>query len=119
MLHRKFLSPEVPGSSSRAPTYGASGLQPQHLQERRTGSAWKMEYFGGWKHPGAPERRKGVPTPSLPAQEHVDHPEQESEQRGGVVGRSRRMVVRRSAILLIGRVLYRGVFKERDVRDLV
>jgi hypothetical protein len=78
-----------------------------------------MKYYRRQELSGAPERGKDVPIPSLPAQEHVDHPEQESEQRGGVVGRSRRMVVRRSAIFLMGRVLYCGGFEERDVRDLV
>ena len=76
-----------------------------------------MEYRCGREPPGAPECGQGVPNPSLPAQEPVDHPEQEGEQCGGIVGRSHRMAVREP--LLMGRVPYHEVFGKSGVRELV
>jgi hypothetical protein len=64
------------------------------------------------------ELRNVIPTPSLPAQERVDRPDQEREQGGGIVVRSHRMAVRRSVSLVV-RVLRHGVFEERDVLQLV
>jgi hypothetical protein len=79
-----------------------------------------MECPGGREQAGAMELRNVMPAPSLPAQERVDHPDQEREQGGGVVVRSHRMAVRRSVSLVVRvRVLRRGVFEERDVRQLV
>jgi hypothetical protein len=78
-----------------------------------------MEYSGGREQPNAPECEKGVSTPSLPVQEPVDHPEQEREQRSGVVGRSHRMAVRRTLLVLMGQMLCHEVFGEHGVRELV
>jgi len=64
------------------------------------------------------ESRNVIPAPGLPAQERVDHPDQEREQCGGVVVRSHRMAVRRSVSLVV-RVLRCGVFEGRDVLQLV
>jgi hypothetical protein len=64
------------------------------------------------------ELRNVILTPSLPAQECVDRPDQEREQGGGVVVRSHRMAVRRSVSLVV-RVLRCGVFEERDVLQMV
>ena len=89
---------------------GERRLQPEDLQERRVGYSWKLEYRCGREPPG-------VPTPSLPGQEPVDHPEQEGEQCGGIVGRSHRMAVREP--LLMRRVPYHWVFGKSGARELV
>jgi hypothetical protein len=78
-----------------------------------------MKCRRGGERPGAPEREECIPTPGFPAQRLVDQPKQEREQRGGVVVSSYRMTVRWPVFLLGRRPLYRGVFEERGVRELV
>ena len=56
----------------------------------------------------------------LPAQQSVGQPEQEREERGGVVGSSYRVAVRRPMPPVVGRVLlHRGVAEERATLELV
>ena len=62
-----------------------------------------------------PERGEGVPASSLLAQERVDHPEQESEQCGGVVDFSYRMAISWTVLPMMRCVPYRRVLEEGGV----